>query len=196
MSLGLGRRRLYFFGLCGLFTMLMILGFLGLVPKRQNGGASMAAGSIMLVWAMCYQLSVGTVCYSLVGEMATRRLQIKTIVLGRAAYNVIGIICSVLTPYMVNPAAWNWGLFTGFFWAAFCFLCIIYTYFRIPEPTGRTFAELDLLFERKVSARQFAKTEVDVFGEHVVGEEVFQKYERKLSTAHHEKEITDDVKSY
>lgn len=198
MSLGIGRRNLYFFGLCGLFTMLLILGFLGLVPKSKDGGASMAAGSIMLVWAACYQLSVGTVCYSLVGEMTTRRLQIKTIVLGRAAYNVIGIICSVLTPYMLNPGAWNWGLFTGFFWAGFCFLCIIYTYFRIPEPSGRTFAELDVLFEQGVSARKFAKTKVDVFGESVGGE-MIQEYERKLSaTASHQENadhITHNVKS-
>lgn len=33
------------------------------------------------------------------------------------------------------------------------------------QPRGRTFAELDLLFERKVSARKFASTEVDVFDE-------------------------------
>ena len=45
----------------------------------------------------------------------------------------------------------------------------IYTYFRIPEPAGRTFAELDLLFERGVSARKFATTDVDVFGESVEG---------------------------
>lgn len=43
----------------------------------------------------------------------------------------------------------------------------MYTYFRVPEPKDRTFAELDLLFERKVSARNFAKTEVDVFDETV-----------------------------
>jgi SP family general alpha glucoside:H+ symporter-like MFS transporter len=47
---------------------------------------------------------------------------------------------------------------------AICFLCIIYTFFRVPEPTGRTFAELDLLFEKGISARKFATTEVDVFG--------------------------------
>lgn len=44
-----------------------------------------------------------------------------------------------------------------------CFCCIIYTYFRVPEPQGRTFAELDLLFERGVSARKFASTTIDVF---------------------------------
>lgn len=54
-------------------------------------------------------------------------------------------------------------LTSGFFWGGSCFLCIIYTYFRIPEPTGKSFAQLDLLFERGVPARKFATTDVDVF---------------------------------
>ncbi|KAL2821541.1 general substrate transporter [Aspergillus granulosus] len=165
MSLGVGRRTLYLFGLCGLFTMLLIMGFLGLVPDTHKREASLATGSIMLGWAACYQLSVGTVCYSLVAELPTRRLQIKTVVLGRALFITVNIVCSVLTPYMLNPTAWNWRNFAGFFWAASCGLCIVYVFFRVPEPTGRTFAELDVLFERGVSARKFARTEVDVFGD-------------------------------
>jgi SP family general alpha glucoside:H+ symporter-like MFS transporter len=189
MSLGIGRRSLYLYGLCGLCTMLFILGFLGLVPHAphaHNKEASLATGSIMLVWALCYQLTVGTVCYSLVAELSTRRLQIKTVVLGRNLYNIVGIICSVLTPYMLNPGAWNWGNYTGFFWAGICFCCIIYTYFRVPEPQGRSFAELDLLFERGVSARKFATTNVDVFDENIEGG-LMSEYERKLSVVHTEK---------
>jgi hypothetical protein len=83
-----------------------------------------------------------TICYSIVGEIPSRQLLVKTIALGRNAYNVVGIICSILTPYMVNPTAWNWQQLTAFFWAGICFCCIIYTYFRIPETTGRSFAEL------------------------------------------------------
>jgi MFS transporter, SP family, general alpha glucoside:H+ symporter len=64
-------------------------------------------------------------------------------------------------------------------------LCIIYTYFRIPEPKGRTFAELDLLFERKVSARQFHKTHVDVFDESV-DENTINRYKHSIA-AHPEK---------
>lgn len=79
----LGRRSLYLYGLCGLCIMLFILGFLGLVPESHRKEASLATGSIMIVWALIYQLSVGTVCYSLVAELSTRRLQIKTVVLGR-----------------------------------------------------------------------------------------------------------------
>ncbi|XXH03286.1 hypothetical protein Hte_009684 [Hypoxylon texense] len=178
ITLGVGRRTLYLYGLAGLFTMLLILGFLGLAPDRN--AASLATGSIMLVWALCYQLTVGTVCYSLVAEISTRRLQIKTVVLGRILYNIVGIVCGVLTPYMLNPSAWDWGNYAGFFWAGSCFLCFIYTYFRVPEPAGRTFAELDLLFEKRISARKFASTDVDVFAEDVE-EDVMKSYHDQIA---------------
>ncbi|KAK8157300.1 hypothetical protein IWX90DRAFT_442255 [Phyllosticta citrichinensis] len=182
MSWGIGRRSLYLYGLCGLCSMLLIMGFLGLVPDAHKKSASMATGSMMICWAMVYQLTVGTVCYSLVGELSTRRLQIKTVVLGRNLYNVVGIICSVLSPYMLNPDEWDWSNFTGFFWASIAFCCIIYTYFRVPEPRGRSFAELDLLFERGVSARKFETTQVDVFDEEV-DSSVVNDYGRQLSVS-------------
>ncbi|KAL2215171.1 putative transporter [Thermoascus aurantiacus ATCC 26904] len=178
MTLGIGRRTLYLVGLCGLCTMLFIMGFLGLVPAAHRDQASLATGSMMIIWALFYQLSVGTVCYSLVAELSTRRLQIKTVVLGRNLYNIVAIICGVLTPYMLNPGAWNWGNYAGFFWGGICFLCVVYTYFRVPEPKGRSFAELDMLFERGVSARKFASTKVDVFGE-AVEDGVIRNYQEE-----------------
>ncbi|EXJ56752.1 MFS transporter, SP family, general alpha glucoside:H+ symporter [Cladophialophora yegresii CBS 114405] len=198
MTLGVGRRALYLYGLCGLCTMLFIMGFLGLVPDSHRDAAALATGSIMLVWALCYQLTVGTVCYSLVAELSTRRLQIKTVVLGRNLYNIVGIICSVLTPYMLNPGEWDWGNYAGFFWAAICFCCIIYTYFRVPEPAGRSFAELDLLFERGVSARKFASTKVDVFDATVVHETVegtgtLKNYEEKRGSVLHARSGEEDM---
>ncbi|CAK7223729.1 hypothetical protein SBRCBS47491_005306 [Sporothrix bragantina] len=186
MSWGIGRRSLYLYGLCGLFSMLFIMGFLGLVPESHRNQGSIATGSIMLCWALCYQLTVGTVCYSLVAEISTRRLQIKTVVLGRVLYIIVGIICSVLTPYMLNPGAWNWQNYAGFFWAGICFLCIIYTYFRVPEPTGRSFAELDVLFEQGVSARKFTKTEVDVFSRSM-NVDVLRNYKEQTGVDHVER---------
>ncbi|KAJ7617265.1 MFS transporter [Roridomyces roridus] len=163
MSRGIGRRTLYLSGLIGLCIILLAIGFVGLVPHSHRAQAGNATGSLMLVWALIYQCTVGTIAYSLVAELSTRRLQIKSVVLGRNMYNVVGIICSVLTPYMLNPTAWNWQNYAGFFWGGVCFLCVVYTYFRVPEPQGRSFAELDLLFEKGISARKFASTRVDVF---------------------------------
>ncbi|KAK4230310.1 general substrate transporter [Podospora fimiseda] len=181
MSRGIGRRSLYLYGLCGLCAMLMVLGFLGLVPEENRRAGSIATGSIMLGWALTYQLTVGTVCYSLVSEISTRRLQIKTVALGRILYIIVGIVCSVLTPYMLNPGAWNWSNFAGFFWGGICFLCIIYTYFRVPEPSGRSFAELDVLFQKGVSARKFATTEVDAF-EYSINGDLMEKCHDRSET--------------
>ncbi|KKK22338.1 hypothetical protein P175DRAFT_0440885 [Aspergillus ochraceoroseus IBT 24754] len=178
MSRGIGRRTLYLYGLCGLCVMLLVMGFLGLVPESHRTQSSLATGSMMIVWALFYQLSVGTVAYSLVAELSTRRLQIKTVVLGRNLYNIVAIICGVLTPYMLNPTAWDWGNYAGLFWGGICFLCIIYTYFRVPEPRGRTFAELDVLFARRVSANKFASTQIDVFDE-TVESHVVQNYQHQ-----------------
>lgn len=181
ITFGFGRRTLYLSGLAALFVILLVLGFLGLAPDRN--AASLATGSILLVWALIYQLTVGTVCYSLVAELSTRRLQIKTVVLGRILYNIVGIVAGVITPYMLNPTAWDWGNYAGFFWAGSCFLCLIYTYFRVPEPAGRTFAELDMLFEKGVSARNFASTKVDVFAEDVKGTAMDQ-YRDQIAVTH------------
>lgn len=44
-------------------------------------------------------------------------------------------------------------------------IVIVWAYFRLPEPTGRSYLELDLLFEHKVSARKFASTDINAFGD-------------------------------
>jgi SP family general alpha glucoside:H+ symporter-like MFS transporter len=39
----------------------------------------------------------------------------------------------------------------------------VWAFFRLPETWNRTYEELDILFARKVSARKFANTEVNLF---------------------------------
>lgn len=86
---------------------------------------------------------------------------------------------------MLNPTAWNWQNFAGFFWAGSCFLSLVYTWFRLPEPRGRTFAELDVLFEHRIGARDFEKTKVDVWKEEVEAKGVMHSYEETVAAAHH-----------
>jgi SP family general alpha glucoside:H+ symporter-like MFS transporter len=65
---------------------------------------------------------------------------------------------------MLSPNEWNWAGMTGFFYAGLTVLLILFMYFMLPETANRSFAELDVLFENKVSARKFHKTDVDQFG--------------------------------
>lgn len=156
-----GRRTLYVSGLIILCILLFIIGFIAV--GSQSTGAAWATGSMLLVYTFFYDSSVGPVCYSLVSELPSTRLRNKTIVLARCLYSIFSIVNGVIIPHMLNPEAWNWKGKSGFFWGSFCALCITWAYFRLPEPRGRTYAELDVLFEQKVSARKFAGTDVDPF---------------------------------
>jgi SP family general alpha glucoside:H+ symporter-like MFS transporter len=123
---------------------------------------------MLLVYTFFYDISVGPVCYSLVSEIPTTRLRIKTVVLARNLYNCFSIVNGVIIPYMLNVDAWNWRGKAGFFWGGLALLCCVWAYFRVPEPRGRTYAEMDALFEQKVSARKFASTQVNIFHEESV----------------------------
>lgn len=158
----LGRRTLYVGGLMTLNVLLLIVGFISLAGSKNNA-ASWATGSMLLVYTFFYDSTVGPVCYSLVSELSSTRLRTKTIALSRNLYNIFSIVNAILFPHMLNPTSWNWGGKAGFFWAGFCFLCVLWSYFRLPEPKGRTYGELDVLFENRVSARKFKSTAVDPF---------------------------------
>jgi SP family general alpha glucoside:H+ symporter-like MFS transporter len=158
-----GRRTLYVGGLACLFVCLMTVGFISLAGGQHNTAASWGMGSMLLVYTLVYDSTVGPVCYSLVSELSSTRLRIKTVALARNLYNVFSIVNGVIIPFMLNPTAWAWGGKAGFFWASLCFLCVVWSFFRLPEPKGRTFAELDVLFQRGTSARKFKTTSVDIF---------------------------------
>lgn len=161
-----GRRTIYLWGLGSMFVILVIIGGLGFAPA-SNHSASWGVGSLLMVYTFVYDLTVGPVCYCLVAEIPSTRLKIKTVVLARNFYNIGGIINNAIVPPMLGVNAWNWGPKSGLFWAGACLLLFTWAYFRLPEPKGRTYGELDVLFEHGVSARKFASTKVDQFaGEH------------------------------
>lgn len=159
-----GRRTLYLWGLAILFGLLMIVGGMGVAGTSR--GPSLAAGTLLMIYTFVYDITIGPVCYALVADIPSTRLKIKTVVLARNFYNIGGIINNTLMPRMLLNTEWNWGAKTGFFWAGACILLFVYMYFRLPEPKGRTYGELDVLFENNVSARNFRTAKVDQFAGH------------------------------
>jgi SP family general alpha glucoside:H+ symporter-like MFS transporter len=164
-----GRRTLYLYGSCALLTLLLIIGFTAFAPE-SNIASRWAIGSMLLIFTFVYDFTVGPVCYSLVAEVSSTRLKAKTIVLARNFYNIGGIVVNILTTYQLTPqpSGWGWSAKSSFFWAGSCALCIVWIFFRLPEPKGRTYGEMDVLFERGIGARKFAGTKLDIFrGDHL-----------------------------
>lgn len=84
-----GRRTLYLWGQIGMFIILIIIGGLG-VPS-VNSSTGWATSALLLLLTFLYDITVGPVCYSLVAELPSTRLRIKTVVLSRNIYN--GMCC-------------------------------------------------------------------------------------------------------
>ncbi|KAL4931354.1 MFS maltose permease MalP [Aspergillus undulatus] len=152
-----GRRTLYVVGLAALAAVLAVIGFVSIAPATST--LSWVTGSMLLVYTFIYDSTVGPVCFSLVAEMPSSRLRTKTVVLARNTYNILNLVTGIIIPYMLNVDAWDWRGKSGFFWGALCVCCLVWSFFRLPEPKGRSYAELDVLFERKVRTREFAKAD-------------------------------------
>lgn len=52
----------------------------------------------------------------------------------------------------------GWGIKTAYFYAIAGAIALTIFYFTVPETKGRTYAALDELFERRISARKFRQT--------------------------------------
>ncbi|XXG97251.1 hypothetical protein Hte_003547 [Hypoxylon texense] len=165
----IGRRTLVFSGMVFMFILLIITGFMGIhVPPST--AESWTAGTMVLILSTTANLAVGPVVYTIVSEIPSTRLRAKSIILARNAYNAINIaFINVVSYRQLNPAEWNWGPKAAFFWAGTNAIFTTWIFFRLPETQGRTYAELDILFENRVPARKFASTKIETLVEGTEG---------------------------
>lgn len=157
-----GRRTIYVTGLAILTTVMLLIGFISLAPS-SNSGAMWAQSSMMLIWIFFYDLTIGPLAFTIASETSSTRLRGKTLAVARAIDYSFSIVAQTINPYMLNPGEGNWKGKTAFFWGGACFLCFVWGYFRLPECKGRTYEELDILFEKRVSARRFRNYVVNAY---------------------------------
>lgn len=153
----LGRRTIYLCGLMVLSASLLLIGILDVQPSyNTNSAIRWVESSIMLVWNFIYDLSIGPVCYVLLCEASSARLRGQTIAFATGMQFVANLIAVIGVPYAINPAVGNMRGKLAFVYFGITIPCIAWVWFCLPEFKGRTFEELDLMFEAKVPTRKFA----------------------------------------
>uniref|UniRef100_A0A060TAD9 ARAD1D18106p n=1 Tax=Blastobotrys adeninivorans TaxID=409370 RepID=A0A060TAD9_BLAAD len=168
-----GRRPIYITGVFFMALFLFIIGCLDF-GRTKIEAIKWVQAVLAVLWLFVFSMSVGPVGWTVPSEVGATRLRQKTICLARICYYIITIVANCLQPYMINPTEWNWNGKTGFFWCGSATVTLIWCCFRLPETKNRTFAELDVLFSRKISARKFAETEVDLYNDTNEKEEMEQ----------------------
>jgi hypothetical protein len=134
-------------------TLLFIIGFLSI--PTHNKGAIWTMATLMDIWTFVYQMTVGPICFVIISEISATRLREKTIAIATAVQSTASIVFTVAMPYMLNSDEANWGGKAGFLFGGTSFVCFLWCHFRLPESRGRTFEELDILFEKRIPAKQF-----------------------------------------
>ncbi|EAA36263.1 putative maltose permease [Neurospora crassa] len=158
-----GRRKIFNTGLLVLVFLQIIIGILDCIPGRPSG-VIWTESSLMLVWNFFYDISVGPVCFVIISEASATRVRSKSIALATAAQGALGCVMTVAIPYMINPDQANMQGKLGFFFGGLAAMCLVWSYLRVPETSGRTYEELDILFERKIGARQFQEYVIESEG--------------------------------
>jgi len=115
-----------------------------------------------ILWNFFFDISIGPVAYVIFCEVSATRVRSRTIAFATAVQATVGVVMTVAIPYMINPDQANMRGKLGFFFGGISFLCLIWAYLRIPETKGRTFEELDIMFEREVPTKQFKGYVVDL----------------------------------
>ncbi|CAN6675100.1 general alpha-glucoside permease [Trichomonascus vanleenenianus] len=162
MERKVSRRRIFMFGLITALINALIVGFLA-IPKRTTG-TLYAMAVVLLIESFLSFLGVQATIYPIISELPSNALRPKTVGFARAICNLVALINGILIPKMINtgPGNWGWGPIADLYYAGWLIICIIWAYFRLPDATQLTYAEIDILFENGVPARKFKSTKVDL----------------------------------
>jgi SP family general alpha glucoside:H+ symporter-like MFS transporter len=96
-----------------------------------------------------------------VGEIPSIRLRARTQGLANLCLCFVQWLIGFVFPYMFNPDAGNLGGKVGFVFGATTFIGFVGVYIWLPEPKGRTAADLDKLYASGISARNFHKVKIE-----------------------------------
>lgn len=151
-----GRRTIYNYTISVLVIMLFVIGALDCAPNYDtNKSFSWAQASLLDIWTFIYQMATGPLTFVYISEVSASKLRSRTIAVATACQALINIGMTVAVPYMFNPEDANMRGKIGFFFGGLGCFSVTWAYFRLPETKGRTFEELDIMFERRIKARDF-----------------------------------------
>ncbi|CAI6087915.1 unnamed protein product [Clonostachys chloroleuca] len=165
-----GRRALTFWGLVVLTIILFLTGGLAVAGTP---GAIKGTVALILIYCWWYNVTIGATAYTVLVEVSTARLRVKTIAIGLATQSLLNMIWSFVLPLLFNPDKANLSAKLAFIFGGFAVFSLVFLWFYHPETADRTYEELDEMFIKKIPARKFKdfKTDTQAVGEAVKAQE-------------------------
>ncbi|KAF7553102.1 hypothetical protein G7Z17_g3885 [Cylindrodendrum hubeiense] len=154
------RRTIYLYGTTTNIVLLFLLGICASI--HQSEATNYAQAVLGIVISFVFAGTLGPISYSIISETSSIRLRALSTAVGRAAYYVAEIPMIYLASQLLNPTGWNLAGKCGYVWGGTAVICWLMAFFFLPELKHRSYREADILFNRKVPARKFKSTIIDV----------------------------------
>ncbi|KAJ5100027.1 hypothetical protein N7532_007028 [Penicillium argentinense] len=149
-----GRRRLIMFGISLSTSFFTVMGIAGCFPSSST--ALWVVGIFLQLSWWVYGPAIGP-AMAIAGEVSAVRLRAKSMAVGFTFNYFFSTVWNVVIPYLYNTDEANLGGKIGWIFAAQGGIALVVIYFEIPETKGRSFEELDEMFNEKVDTRNFRK---------------------------------------
>ncbi|KAG7109795.1 Alpha-glucosides permease MPH3 like protein [Verticillium longisporum] len=156
----LGRRTIYVWGSLINTGFLVALGIAA--SFGQSTSSSLAQASLGLIISVLFTLGPAPASWVIIGETSAIRLRPLTTGIGRGCYYLVNIPCIFLGNWMLSSTGAHLGGKCGYVWAGTGFACFALAFFFLPEMKDRSYREIDILFKRKVPARKWKQTPIDI----------------------------------
>ncbi|KAM0230813.1 hypothetical protein ACHAP5_011257 [Fusarium lateritium] len=145
-------RPLMFFGMSICAIVCLIMGIAAACPQSEK--TLLCIGIVMQCLAFAYGPGVGS-SLAVAGEVSASRLRAKSQGIAFSFQAITSTVWVIVLPYMFNKDQGNMGGHIGWVFFGMTVLMITAVYFDVPGTKGRTYHELDLMFEKKIPARHF-----------------------------------------
>ncbi|CAI6093680.1 unnamed protein product [Clonostachys chloroleuca] len=138
---------------------LMVMGGLGTVAQ-PSWSVKTGIVTMVTIFNVGFSLGWAPLSHVVAAEIPTTGLRDLTYALGSVFNIVIQWAVAFSVPYLLSAEYAGLGSKVGFIFGATSFLAILFSLFCVPECGGKTLEEIDELFLRGVSIRDFRKVKI------------------------------------
>ncbi|KAI9893361.1 MAG: hypothetical protein M1814_006657 [Vezdaea aestivalis] len=174
-----GRRPTALSGMIVLFVIDLIAGGLAFNSSKRSFAIGIAA--LSFIFNFFWAASFYSLSSLLPSEIATPRLRNYTVSYTIGWAQTTAVITTLAVPQLVAQDAANLGAKTYLVFAGCMFLIIIFVYCLLPETKGRSFAEIDEMYDAGVPMKQWRdyKTSTKAKKATVVSDEAFSTAQKQ-----------------
>lgn len=148
------------FGAVVQIAALMTMGSLGTVTPTFGVKSGIIA--TMVIFNFGYSFGWAPTSHTLSAEVPSTRARDMTYRTASVLNIATQCAVAISLPYLLHAPYAALGSKVGFIFGSIAVTSLVFAFFCVPDCAGRSLEDLDWLFERRISARKFRSTNIDL----------------------------------